>query len=100
MIARMKNQITSSSHPFTPICLGLLSLMLGLPLQAENWPAWRGPQASGVSTDRNLPVKWSVTENVRWKTPLPEPGNSTPIIWGNRIFITQAIDEENKRTVM
>src|SRR5918993_840024 len=60
--------------------------------RADNWPTWRGPTGDGVSTENNLPVKWSPTENVRWKVALPSAGNSTPIIWGDRVFITQAND--------
>jgi outer membrane protein assembly factor BamB len=60
--------------------------------RAENWPAWRGPTGQGVSQETDLPVTWSPTENVRWKTPLPAPGNSTPIIWGDRVFLTQPND--------
>jgi outer membrane protein assembly factor BamB len=59
---------------------------------AENWPAWRGPNGAGVSLEKELPIKWSAAENVRWKVKLPSAGNSTPIIWGDRIFITQAND--------
>src|SRR6185295_16555327 len=69
-------------------------------LIAGNWPGWRGPTANGISTEKNLPVKWSTNENVRWRTPLPERGNSTPIIWGNRVFITQPVETDNRRTVM
>src|SRR5580765_5866465 len=65
-----------------------------------NWPAWRGPEANGVTSEQNLPSEWSDSKNIRWKTPLPDRGNSTPIVWGNRVFITQAIDMENRRTVM
>jgi hypothetical protein len=57
---------------------------------ADNWPAWRGPEGTGHCRERGLPLKWSVAENVRWKVPLPGPGNSTPVIWGHRIFLTQA----------
>src|SRR5262249_24896343 len=57
---------------------------------ADNWPTWRGATALGVSDEKGLPVKWSKDENVRWKVALPAPGNSTPIIWGDRVFITQA----------
>lgn len=60
--------------------------------RAENWPSWRGPTGMGVSTEKDLPVKWSPTENVSWKVALPAPGNSTPIIWEDRVFITQAHD--------
>jgi len=59
-----------------------------------NWPAWRGPDGSGVSPEKNLPVRWSATENVRWKVALPDRGNSTPIVWGSRVFLTQAIEKE------
>lgn len=59
---------------------------------ADNWPAWRGPTGLGVSAEKNLPLKWSTTDNVRWKVKLPAAGNSTPIIWGDRVFITQAGD--------
>src|ERR1043165_1899131 len=59
---------------------------------ADNWPAWRGPTGQGLSADKNLPVKWSPTENVRWKTSLPASGNSTPVIWGDRFFITQSTE--------
>jgi len=63
-------------------------------LQAENWPGWRGPTGQGFSAEEAAPVKWDKTENVRWKAPLPDAGNSTPIIWGNKIFLTQASDRK------
>jgi outer membrane protein assembly factor BamB len=59
--------------------------------RADNWPDWRGPARQGHSTERELPLRWSATENVRWKVPLPDDGNSTPVVWGNRIFLTQAV---------
>ena len=65
---------------------------------AANWPAWRGPLGDGVSEEKNLPTHWSATENVKWRVPLPEPGNSTPIIWGDRVFLTQAVGD--RRTLM
>ncbi len=66
--------------------------------QAENWPQWRGPQGLGISNETDLPLTWSPTENVRWKVKLPERGNSTPIVWEKRIFVTQPV--ENRRTLM
>jgi outer membrane protein assembly factor BamB len=65
---------------------------------AANWPAWRGANGDGISTEKNLPLKWSADENVRWRVPLPEPGNSTPIVWGDHIFVTQPLGE--RRTLM
>jgi len=59
---------------------------------AENWPQWRGPSLNGLSGERNLPVKWSRTDNVSWKLPLPAWSGSTPIVWGDRIFLNVADD--------
>lgn len=71
---------------------------VSLSLSAADWPAWRGPTADGVTAETNLPLKWSATENVKWKVELPEPGNSTPIVQGDRIFLTQAVG--TRRTLM
>lgn len=65
---------------------------------AENWPAWRGPLGTGITQEKGLPEKWTTTENVKWRIPLPEAGNSTPIVWGDRVFVTQAVGE--RRTLM
>jgi len=57
---------------------------------AENWPQWRGPLNDGISTEKNLPTKWSATEGVLWKLPMPGMSGATPAIWNDRIFITSA----------
>ena len=57
----------------------------------EHWPQWRGPLASGVAPNADPPLKWDSAHNVRWKTPLPGRGHSTPIVWGRHIFLTAAI---------
>ncbi len=67
---------------------------------SDDWPQWRGPQGDGNCDERGLPTRWSATENVAWKIPLPEPGNSTPVVWGDRIFVTQPIVAQNRRTLM
>ena len=59
--------------------LRLTALLCGLmltanTLHAENWPNWRGPLNNGISTEKNVPLEWSATENVAWKAPLPGPG--------------------------
>jgi outer membrane protein assembly factor BamB len=59
-------------------------------LQAENWPRWRGPNNDGISHETDLPSKWSKTENIAWRTPLPGSAGSTPIVWDDRIFLTSA----------
>ena len=66
-------------------------------IQAEdNWPHWRGPHHNGISGAINLPMKWSATENIVWKIPLPSWSAATPIIWGDRIFITSPSKSEPK----
>lgn len=59
-------------------------------LHAENWPQWRGPQRNGLSAEKNLPVKWSETDGVAWRLQMPALSGSTPIIWGDRIFLNVA----------
>ncbi len=61
-----------------------------------NWPRWRGPQGNGQTSDTSLPVKWSA-ENVVWETELPGIGQSSPIIWGDRIFLTSALEQGKER---
>jgi outer membrane protein assembly factor BamB len=55
---------------------------------ADNWPQWRGPSNDGVSTETGLPTKWSASKNVAWTLTLPGMGGSTPVVWGERIFLT------------
>jgi outer membrane protein assembly factor BamB len=76
----------------------LLSLLWAFQVNAANWPAWRGPTGDGICTEKNLPLNWSKTENVKWRIALPEPGNSTPIVWADRVFVTQAVGD--RRTLM
>jgi outer membrane protein assembly factor BamB len=57
---------------------------------AENWPAWRGPTANGLSAETNLPVRWTKTENISWRLALPAWSGSTAIVWGDRIFLNVA----------
>ena len=59
---------------------------------AENWPQFRGPTHQGLSAEKNVPLHWSSTSNVLWKTPIPGESWSSPIVWGDRIFVTTATD--------
>lgn len=68
-------------------------------LQAEiNWPAWGGPTGTSHTSETNLPLKWT-NENVLWKIELKGSGQSTPVIWGNQIFLTTALDKGKQRVV-
>lgn len=62
--------------------------------RAENWPQWRGPEHNGLSSETDLPVKWSKTENVAWRLPLPGPAGATPVVWEDRIFLTTVEGDE------
>jgi len=59
---------------------------------AGNWPQWRGPDGSGISNEKNLPSEWSPTKNIKWKTAIEGRAHSSPIVWGNRVFLTTAIE--------
>ncbi|MEP7270067.1 MAG: PQQ-binding-like beta-propeller repeat protein [Acidobacteriota bacterium] len=76
------------------ISMALLLVSLSIAgVSAENWPQWRGPLLNGVSSERNLPVRWGPDENVSWKIAMPEWSGSTPIIWGDTIFLNVAEKE-------
>jgi outer membrane protein assembly factor BamB len=66
----------------------LVVAALALNAPAAEWPNFRGPHSSGVSEEKDLPVQWSDTENLLWKTDLPGPGSSSPIVWGDKVFVT------------
>ena len=75
-----------------PLTLSL-SLVLGAAVAAENWPQWRGRNGQGISTETQLPTEWTPERNIAWKTALPH-GYSSPIIWGDRVFLTTALEGE------
>ncbi|MBP87591.1 MAG: hypothetical protein CMJ64_12845 [Planctomycetaceae bacterium] len=70
-----------------------LLLTYGVGHAADNWPQWRGPLATGEAPDADPPVAWNEEEGtgIRWKTEIPGRGHSTPVVWGDRIFLTTAI---------
>ena len=66
----------------------VLAALLSLGAAAEDWPGWRGPTHQGVSAEKDLPTRWSASENVAWKTAIPGAGWSSPIVFGDRVFVT------------
>src|SRR5262245_51918405 len=68
--------------------------------RAENWPAWRGPTGQGHSSESNLPLKWDDDTNIKWSIPLEHQGNSTPVVWGDKIFLTQANKGGTQRSLI
>lgn len=70
--------------------LGSIAVLIALPCSAENWPGFRGPTGQGVSREKNLPLTWSLSENVAWRVEVPGIGWSSPVVWENRVFLTSA----------
>lgn len=66
----------------------------------ENWPSYRGPTDEGLVEDADLPLNWSETENVVWKTPIDGKAWSSPVIWGDRIFLTNAPEDGSRLSVV
>ena len=88
----------------------LILLFCAVPAHAEDWPSWRGPRLDGHSSEKNLPIKWSVTkakatgketmENIVWRTPIAGSGHSSPIVQGDDVFLTTCLIKEQKRILL
>lgn len=80
---------------WTVVCL----LFMMLPVRGENWSGWRGPRNDGITSESKLPLHWSPTERIQWKTEIPGSGHSSPIVWGDAIFVTSATPADLTRHV-
>jgi len=88
-------QFLRTSRAAVPSALvSTIFFFLLLPARAENWPQWRGPLFNGSSPETGLPTKFSKTDNVKWSIQLPGPSAASPIIWGDRVFISSAHQEK------
>jgi outer membrane protein assembly factor BamB len=85
--------------PRTIIAVPLL-LLCALPLLAEEWPGWRGPRGDGTSRETGIPLSWSEKENVRWQAAIPGKGHSSPIVWGERVFVTTCLENNGDRLLL
>lgn len=80
-----------------PLSSILLALALAAPFaRAENWPNWRGPALNGSSSEKNLPAKFSPTENVKWAAEVPSISASVPVVWGSKVFLTAPIQDKQQ----
>lgn len=83
--------------------LGVLAAFVwfgtSLPAQPA-WPRWRGPNADGVADGASLPTQWSQTENVRWSVKLPGWGTSSPVVYGDRLFVTSQVEQDGKKSLL
>jgi outer membrane protein assembly factor BamB len=71
-------------------------LILGV-ARADDWPAFRGPNGDGLGAEKSAPAEWSATKNVKWKVPLPRPGDGSPIVSKGRVFVACAEDADGQR---
>ena len=69
-------------------------------VQAQNWPGWRGPSGDGTSTETNLPTHWDPKTNIMWKSAVPGQGYSSPVIWGDRLFLTTAVTGTQEKILL
>ncbi len=82
-----------------PLILAFILLAVGITTaRAQNWPQFRGPGATGVTEGQPKPVKWdpSTSQNVRWKTRIPGLAHSSPVVWGNKVFVSTAVSSAAK----
>lgn len=79
------------------LAIGALAVTTAATIQAEDWPQWRGPRATGVSEEKNLPERWSSKDNIAWKVPLAGTGISTPVIADGRVFVTSQLGSGESR---
>src|SRR5262249_12255610 len=71
------------------LLLFIVAVLLASPLDAANWPRFRGPNGTGIAADKDIPVQWT-EKDILWKLPLPGIGNSSPVIWGDQLFLESA----------
>jgi outer membrane protein assembly factor BamB len=82
----------------TSLCLAtLLTIICHILAAAADWPAFRGPAHDGKSPETAVPTRWGPNENIRWQTPLPQPGNGSPIVVQGRVLVTSAEDAEGRQ---
>lgn len=91
LMSKANHSVTMASPLTVVVLLFCLHGMLSAQTQ-EHWPQFRGPDARGVASGPNLPDRWSATENIAWKTDVPGRGWSSPIVWGDRVFLTTAVN--------
>ena len=78
----------------------LTNLLLTAVGRAEYWPGWRGPRGDGTSSERNIPHRWSSSENVAWKVKIPGRGHASPIVWGEHVMVVTCLEEKQQRVLL
>src|SRR5688572_16022386 len=84
----------------TLLALLFVSASIARAGEAEDWPGWRGPRGDGTSRETNLPTTWSDTENVAWKVAVPGKGHSSPVVLGDKVLLTTALEDRQTRVLI
>jgi hypothetical protein len=80
--------------------LAAILAALALSAQAQEWPGWRGPKRDGTSEEKGFPLTWGPAENVAWKVPVKGKGHSSPLVWGDRVYLTTCVEETGDRLLL
>ncbi len=94
------------THLIFVIALACLFYAQSLPaaelksLKSTDWPQWRGPNANGVADGRSLSIRWSTTENIIWSAKLPGWGTSSPVVFGDHVFVTSEVEDQGKKSLL
>ena len=97
----MINRWKSSRNAWRRLTLTLAVISLSLAAaSAENWPGWRGPRGDGTSLETNVPVHWSATSNIVWKSEIPGVGHASPIVWDDRVFTVTSLADTEERCLL
>ena len=82
------------TNGWTGLLLFLFTVPTAMVAADPHWSQWRGPEGQGVSHQAGVPLEWGESRNVAWKTPIPGRGHSSPIVWGDTVFLTTAVEGE------
>lgn len=96
MICFRQMVATASRRPLLTLALACSTATTS----GDDWPAWRGIRGDGISQESQTPLEWSATQNVAWRTDIPGKGRSSPIVWGEHVFLTTGLDSDATRHVL
>src|SRR5512144_1693152 len=80
--------------------IGVIFALVTLASHGGDWPKWRGPNADSVADGANLPIQWNQAKNTRWSVKLPGWGTSSPVVYGDRLFVTSQVEEGGKKSLL
>jgi outer membrane protein assembly factor BamB len=95
ILSSFMERVTMIRKSTIPFYVGMA--LLASSARAGEWPQFRGPQSTGVATESTLPIEWGPDKNVQWKATIPGVAWSSPIVWGDKVFVTTAITDNQRK---